>query len=79
MWSLTIFSSLALPLVILSAFAHCYYKYLVRKDKKREELAQTIRSLRQNSLTVINKLPDGNNLANVEVVVDTAINSPCYS
>ena len=78
-WSVTIFSSLVLPLVILSAFAYCYYKYLVRKDKKREERAQTIRSLHPNSLTVMNELADGNNRANVEILVDTAINSPRYS
>ena len=78
-WSLTIFCAFVLPLVIISAFAYCYYKYLVRKDKKIEERAQTARSLRPNSLTVINELPDGNNRANVEVAMDTAINSPRYS
>ena len=75
MWSLTIFSSLV-PLVSVSAYY--YYKYFV-KDKKREERVETITSPRPNSLTVINELADGNNRANVEVVVDIAINSPRYS
>ena len=75
LWSLTIFSSLV-PLVSVSAYY--YYKYFV-KDKKREERAETITSPRPNYLTVINELADGNNRANVEVVVDTAINSPRYS
>lgn len=78
-WSVTIFFSFVLPLAIISAVCYCYYKYLVRKEKIREEQAETTSSLRQRSLTTTNEGADANNQTDVEVVLDTVLNPPPYS